>query len=83
MHLTKIFQDFYRCGSLVQLMQIEHVFFLIDSLDAALQESILNICPRWNMTKIEKKRGPKLMKHPLHQALSYNRQKEIFHRKNY
>ncbi len=26
-------------------------FFLIDSLDVALQKSILNICPRWNMTR--------------------------------
>jgi hypothetical protein len=41
-------------------MQIE--IFLIDSLDVAFQESILNISPRWNMTKIGKKQkeGPNL-----------------------
>jgi len=53
-HLTKFFQNFYRHCSLIQLMQIEYIFFSIDSLDVAHQESIRNICPRWNMKRIEK-----------------------------
>jgi hypothetical protein len=36
-------------------MQIEYNFFLIDSLDVALQKCILNISPGLNTGKIEKK----------------------------
>ena len=55
MHITKFFQNFYRCRCLLWFMQIQYNYFLIDSLDVALQKYIINVSPRWNTAKIEKK----------------------------
>jgi hypothetical protein len=42
MCVEKIFQNFDRCGSLVQFMLMESIF-LSESLDVALQKSIFDI----------------------------------------
>ena len=64
MHITKFFQNFYRCRCLLWFIQIQYNYFLIDSLDVALQKYIFNISPRLNMAKMRKK-GSNFMKHPL------------------
>ena len=49
MHVNNFFQKFSRCGSPLQLMQVENTFRWIDRLGIALQESILNIYSPWYM----------------------------------
>jgi hypothetical protein len=46
MLLAKIFQNFDQCNSLVQ-------FILFETLDVALQNSIINMKLRRNMTNLE------------------------------
>jgi hypothetical protein len=55
MHLTNVFQNFDGCSSLIGFMRIEYIFFLIDSLDVALQKYIFNTSSRLNTAKIERK----------------------------
>ncbi len=63
---TKFFQSFYRCSSLLGLMQIEGIFF-IDSFDVTFQKHMFNISRLLNTAKIEKKVRirSKPMKHSL------------------
>jgi hypothetical protein len=55
MILTNIFQNFYRFGSLLGLMQIECDFILIDIFDVTLQIHMFNISPLLITAKTEKK----------------------------
>jgi hypothetical protein len=49
-----MFSNLYRCSSLLELMQIECNFFLIDSLDINFQLYVFNISPLLNTTTTER-----------------------------
>ncbi len=57
MNLTKHLKIFYRCSSLLGLMQIGCNFFLVDSFDVTLKIHMFNISPLLNTAKIEKSKN--------------------------